>query len=194
MNQRWEKGSSGLCDQFRFITLIFAFFIFGGSKRDLLLWKGFVNPLFWWFSSHSKSNTGEGFSGWKKVWRKKVKEWFTFLTIVVGKVYRLNGTWVGFIRPNSPYQAVSLEWILFSDLNAEVSQGICILLHFAYTCISFFEIFLTICCMCKVNYYKGSAKTLALFFWRNFIWHSYIPSFCKISCNFNDKLQHFECY
>ena len=41
-----------------------------------------------------------------------------------------------------------------------------------------FGIFLTICCMCKVNYYKGSAKTLASFFWRNFIWHSYMPSFC----------------
>ena len=41
-----------------------------------------------------------------------------------------------------------------------------------------FEIFLTICCMCKVNYYRGSARTLASFFWKNFIWHSYMPSFC----------------
>ena len=32
-----------------------------------------------------------------------------------------------------------------------------------------FEIFLTICCMCKVNYYRGSARTLASFFWKNFI-------------------------
>ena len=29
-----------------------------------------------------------------------------------------------------------------------------------------FEVFLTICCMCKVNYYRDSAKTLASFFWK----------------------------
>ena len=44
MNQRWEKGSSGLSGQFRFITLILLFHP-QRIKRDLLSRRGFINLL-----------------------------------------------------------------------------------------------------------------------------------------------------
>ena len=71
----------------------------------------------------------------EKGMEEKVKEWFTFLTIAINRVYLLNGIQVEFLT--LPYLSLSLEWTLFSDLNAEVSQEVCILLLFAYTCISF---------------------------------------------------------
>ena len=41
--------------------------------------------------------------------KEKVKEWFTFLTIVVDKMYLSNGIQVELLRLNLPYQAFSLE-------------------------------------------------------------------------------------
>ena len=114
MNWRWEKGSSGLKWPVQIYNLNFAFSSSADQKGFLII-KEFINLLLWWFFSHSKSNTGEGFLGWRKGMKEKVKEWFSFITIVMDKVYWLKiwlsaaivyrttgetGIWVELLRLN----------------------------------------------------------------------------------------------